>query len=65
MEHPVNIIVSKESGGHHETVNLLIDKGAHVNAQGSRYDNAAQAASPRGHQDIVKSFKLHISLVFC
>ncbi|KAJ5504613.1 NACHT nucleoside triphosphatase [Penicillium fimorum] len=31
----------------------LIDKGADVNAQGGWYGNALQAASQRGHQDIV------------
>lgn len=32
----------------------LIDKGANVNAQGGDYGNALQAASFRGHQEIVK-----------
>ena len=33
---------------------LLLDKGADVNAQGGRFGNALQAASSRGHQQVVK-----------
>lgn len=32
----------------------LISKGADINAQGGRYDNALQTASSEGHRDIVK-----------
>ncbi|MCJ1470198.1 hypothetical protein MMC07_008843, partial [Pseudocyphellaria aurata] len=35
-------------------VGLLLDKGADVNAQGGYYGNALQAASWRGHQQIVE-----------
>jgi ankyrin repeat protein len=32
----------------------LLEKGAEVNAQGGRYGNALQAASSRGHVEIVQ-----------
>lgn len=32
---------------------MLLSKGAEVNAQGGQYDNALQAASARGHGNIV------------
>ncbi|KAF2752639.1 hypothetical protein EJ05DRAFT_430419, partial [Pseudovirgaria hyperparasitica] len=35
-------------------VELLLDSGADVNAQGGRYGNALQAASCRGHEHTVK-----------
>lgn len=31
---------------------MLLDKGADVNAQGGRYDNALYAASSRGHEKV-------------
>ncbi|CAN9393024.1 unnamed protein product [Alternaria alternata] len=34
---------------------LLLDKGADVNAQGGRYGNALQAASAKGHEQVVKT----------
>lgn len=33
---------------------LLLDNGAHVNAQGGDYGNALQAASFRGHVEVVQ-----------
>jgi hypothetical protein len=36
--------------GLREVVELLLDKGADVNAQGGEYGNALQAASARGHE---------------
>jgi ankyrin repeat protein len=38
------------------TVQLLLEKGAEVNAQGGHYENALQAASAflRGHDKIVQ-----------
>ncbi|KAK3952208.1 hypothetical protein QBC32DRAFT_324617 [Pseudoneurospora amorphoporcata] len=41
-----------ETTGHGGNVQLLLDKGAEVNAQGGDFDNAPQAASYRGHGDI-------------
>jgi ankyrin repeat protein len=35
-------------------VELLLDKGADVNAQGGHYSNALQAASSGGHEATVK-----------
>lgn len=40
--------------GQYEMANLLLDKGADVNAQGRDYGNALQAASERGYEQIVK-----------
>ncbi|KUL86888.1 hypothetical protein ZTR_05366 [Talaromyces verruculosus] len=40
--------------GHYDSVNLLLQKGAEVNAQGGYYDNALQGSARRGHLDIVQ-----------
>lgn len=40
--------------GLQHTVELLLEKGVNVNAQGGYYGNALQAASDRGHKDIVQ-----------
>jgi ankyrin repeat protein len=40
--------------GHCAMAELLLDKGADVDAQGGRYGNALQAASSRGHEAMVK-----------
>jgi hypothetical protein len=40
--------------GHYLTAELLLDKGAEVDAQGGFYGNALQAASSKGHEAIVK-----------
>ena len=40
--------------GHYEMAELLLDKGADVNAQGGHYGNALQGASLRGHEQSVK-----------
>jgi hypothetical protein len=39
--------------GHEKVVQLLLDKGADVNAQGGEYGNALQAAFNRGHDKLV------------
>ena len=41
-------------GGHEKIVQLLLDKGAEVNAQGGFYGNALQAASVKGDEQVVK-----------
>jgi hypothetical protein len=40
--------------GHDTVVQLLLDEGADVNAQGGRYGNALQAASQGGHEQVFK-----------
>lgn len=40
--------------GLHNTVEVLLEKGAIVNAQGGRYGNALQAASSQAHKEIVQ-----------
>ncbi|KAH7061025.1 ankyrin repeat domain-containing protein [Paraphoma chrysanthemicola] len=40
--------------GHKGMAELLLDKGANVNAWGGEYGNALQAASLRGHEQVVK-----------
>ena len=35
-------------------VRMLLDKGADVNAKGGRYGTALQAASERGHDQVVR-----------
>ena len=41
-------------GGHEKIVQMLLDKGVDVNAQGGRYGHALQAASVRGHDQVVR-----------
>ncbi|KAL9632949.1 MAG: hypothetical protein Q9164_004994 [Protoblastenia rupestris] len=40
------------AGGHKKIVEILLEKGADINAQGGYYGNALQAASFRGHEQI-------------
>ncbi|KAF8518578.1 hypothetical protein JB92DRAFT_2634701, partial [Gautieria morchelliformis] len=40
--------------GHHAIVQLLLENGADVNAQGGWYGNALQAALSQGHHPIVQ-----------
>jgi Ankyrin repeats (many copies) len=42
------------SGGHDTTVQLLLEKGADVNAQGGKHGSALQAAALRGHDTTVR-----------
>jgi ankyrin repeat protein len=37
-----------------ESARQLVEKGADVNAQGGRYGSALQAASARGHDQVVQ-----------
>jgi ankyrin repeat protein len=39
--------------GYYEFVQIVLEKGAEVNAQGGFYGNALQAASERGHEEVV------------
>ncbi|KAJ7445338.1 ankyrin repeat-containing domain protein [Mycena latifolia] len=50
--HYGNALQAASSGGHTETVGLLVEKGADVNAQGGYHSNALQAASSGGHTEI-------------
>jgi ankyrin repeat protein len=49
-----NALQSASSEGHKALVEMLLDKGADVNAQGGRSSNALQAASEGGHEAVVK-----------
>ena len=50
----VNILYAASLGGHDKVVQILLEKGAEVNAQGGLYSNALQAASSRGHNKVVQ-----------
>lgn len=39
--------------GHKLVVELLLERGADVNAQDGKYGSARQAASLQGHEDVV------------
>ncbi|KAL9024573.1 MAG: hypothetical protein Q9196_006421 [Gyalolechia fulgens] len=45
FEEMVTVLYAASSGGHEKIVQLLLDKGAEVNAQGGHWGNALQAAS--------------------
>jgi hypothetical protein len=47
-------VISASLNGHGKVVQLLLEKGAEINAQGGEYGNALQAASSRGHDKIVQ-----------
>ncbi|KAJ7787762.1 ankyrin repeat-containing domain protein [Mycena olivaceomarginata] len=49
-----NALQAAASGGHDKIVQVLLDKGANVNAQGGRYGNALHAAASGGHDKIVQ-----------
>ena len=48
------ILNAASFGGHNSIVQMLLEKGADVNAQGGRYGNALQAASKGGHDQMVQ-----------
>ena len=45
--------VTALSGGHDTIVQMLLDKGADIKAQGGENGNALQAASSGGHDKVV------------
>ncbi|ERS97064.1 hypothetical protein HMPREF1624_06393 [Sporothrix schenckii ATCC 58251] len=49
-----NALQAASYKGYEKIVQLLLDNGADVNAQGGHYGNALQAVSLRGHEKIVK-----------
>jgi ankyrin repeat protein len=49
-----SILIKHSRAGNIGVVQLLLDKGADVNAQGGDYGNALQAASAGGHKEIVQ-----------
>ena len=50
-----NALQAASSHGHIQTVQLLLDKGADINAQGGRfYSNALEAASYNNHNKVVQ-----------
>jgi len=46
-------------GGHGRIVQMLLDKGADVDAQGGYYGSALQSASYQGHKEVVQILLLH------
>lgn len=53
-DRPASAIYYMAFGGLKKAVELLIDKGADVNAQGGLHGSALQAASCKGHEQIIK-----------
>jgi hypothetical protein len=49
-----DLLIKHSHGGNKTIVQVLLDKGADVNAQGGLYGNAVQAASARAHKEIVQ-----------
>ncbi|KAJ5651196.1 uncharacterized protein N7484_004919 [Penicillium longicatenatum] len=49
-----NPLMWASRNGHDKIVQMLLERGAEVNAQGGRHGNALQAASFRGHDKIVQ-----------
>jgi hypothetical protein len=52
-------VVWASLNGHDKTVQVLLEKGANVNAQGEFYGNALQAARQNGHYHIVQILQRH------
>lgn len=47
------LLIAAEEG-HHQVVQMLLGKGANINAQGGIYGSALQAASIKGHSQVVQ-----------
>jgi ankyrin repeat protein len=52
--HYGNALQAASIEGHEGLVQLLLDKGASVNARGGEYGNALQAASAGGYAEVVE-----------
>jgi hypothetical protein len=50
----ITALQAASAEGHKEVVELLLGKGADVNAEGGRDGTALQAASARGHKEVVE-----------
>jgi ankyrin repeat protein len=55
----INALQAASYKGHEQTVKLLLDHGAEVNAQGGVFGNALQGASTAGHYQVVKILLEH------
>ncbi|XP_014553834.1 hypothetical protein COCVIDRAFT_28984 [Bipolaris victoriae FI3] len=51
-DHGTTPLIIAAEQGHYEMIEMLVDKGADVNAQSGYYGNALQAASAVGHKEI-------------
>ncbi|KAL9100680.1 MAG: hypothetical protein Q9163_003967 [Psora crenata] len=58
-----DILQAASYKGHNKVVQMLLDNGADVNAQGGEYSNALQAASYRGHDKVVRLLVNHDAVV--
>jgi len=46
-------------GGHREVVEILLEHGANINAEGGRHGNALYIASEGGHSEVVRVLLEH------
>ncbi|KAJ3967390.1 ankyrin repeat-containing domain protein, partial [Lentinula raphanica] len=54
-----SVIQAAAYGGHKDIVELLLDNGADIEAQGGFHGTAIEAAAAKGHKDIVELLLLH------
>jgi len=50
-------LLNASAGGHDTVVQILLDKGADINAEGGYYGNALRAASARGYDKVVQMLR--------